>query len=266
MLAQELARVLNALPSVASKGETSQDMLVRGGSPTENGYYIDNIPLPEVRHFKTEGGQSSGPIGLVNTELISDIDFSAGGFSSRFGNHLSSVSDITYRDGNSMRLRGDVGANLAGFVFNLDGPLSEKTTFLVSARRSYLDLIANAINAGGAPSFADAQVKLTFEPNTKNKITFLNIYGTSLFENDISEAFDEGFSDAASVQSNQNTTGINWKHLWKNGFTNTSISYSLRDQEQLLTDVLTENTSLDFDSREEMAVIRSNSYLRLRCC
>lgn len=261
--AQELARVLNALPSVASKGETSQDMLVRGGSPTENGYYIDNIPLPEVRHFKTEGGQSSGPIGLVNTELISDIDFSAGGFSSRFGNHLSSVSDITYRDGNSMRLRGDVGANLAGFVFNLDGPLSDKTTFLVSARRSYLDLIANAINAGGAPSFADAQAKLTFEPNSKNKITFLNIYGTSLFENDISEAFDEGFSDAASVQSNQNTTGINWKHLWKNGFTNTSISYSLRDQEQLLTDVLTEDTSLDFDSREEMAVIRSNSYLRL---
>lgn len=261
--AQELARVLNALPSVASKGETSQDMLVRGGSPTENGYYIDNIPLPEVRHFRTQSGQSNGPIGLVNTELVSDIEFAAGGFSSKFGNHLSSVSDISYRDGNSQRLRGDIGANLAGFVFNLDGPLSEKTTFLVSARRSYLDLIANAINAGGAPSFADAQAKLTFQPNTKNKISFLNIYGTSLFENDIEEALDEGFADAVSNQNNQNTTGLNWKHLWGNGFTNTSISYSFREQEQLQTDVFTESPSIDFDSRETMAVLRSTSYFRL---
>lgn len=261
--AQELARVLNALPSVASRGETSQDMLVRGGSPTENGYYIDNIPLPEVRHFRTQSGQSNGPIGLVNTELVSDIEFAAGGFSSKFGNHLSSVSDISYRDGNSERLRGDLGANLAGFVFNLDGPVSENTTFLVSARRSYLDLIANAINAGGAPSFADAQAKLTIEPNNRNKITFLNIYGTSLFENDIEEAFDEGFADAISNQNDQNTTGLNWQHLWGKGYTNTSLSYSTRRQEQLLTDVLTKSTALDFDSRESMAVLRSNSFFRI---
>lgn len=261
--AQELARVLTALPSVASQGETSQDMLVRGGSPTENGYYIDNIPLPDVRHFRTQSGQSNGPIGLVNTELISDIEFAAGGFSSKFGNHLSSVSDISYRDGNTERFRGDVGANLAGFVFNLDGPLSDKATFLVSARRSYLDLIANAINSGGAPSFSDAQAKLTFEPNTKNKISLLNIYGTSLFDSSINEAFDEGFADAISNQNDQNTTGLNWKHLWGNGFTNTSLSYSFRTQEQLLTDVLTETPSLDFDSREAMAVLRSTSYLRL---
>lgn len=261
--AQELARVLTALPSVASQGETSQDMLVRGGSPTENGYYIDNIPLPDVRHFRTQSGQSNGPIGLVNTELISDIEFAAGGFSSTFGNHLSSVSDISYRDGNTERFRGDVGANLAGFVFNLDGPLSDKATFLVSARRSYLDLIANAINSGGAPSFSDAQAKITFEPNTKNKISLLNIYGTSLFDSSINEAFDEGFADAISNQNDQNTTGLNWKHLWGNGFTNTSLSYSFRTQEQLLTDVLTETPSLDFDSREAMAVLRSTSYLRL---
>lgn len=261
--AQELARVLNALPSVATKGETSQDMLVRGGSPTENGYYIDNIPLPDVRHFRTQSGQSNGPIGIVNTELVADIDFAAGGFSAEFGNHLSSVSDITYRDGNLNRLRGDIGANLAGFVFNLDGPISENTSFLVSARRSYLDLIANAINAGGAPSFADAQAKMTVKPNSKNSFSFLNIYGTSLFENNIEEAFDEGFADAISNQNNQNTTGLNWKHLWGNGFTNTSISYSFREQEQLLTDVLTEMPSIDFDSREAMAVLRSTSYFRL---
>ena len=152
---------------------------------------------------------------------------------------------------------------MAGFVVNLDGPVSDKTTYLLSARRSYLDLIANAINAGGAPSFADGQFKLTHNINKKNKLIFLNIYGTSLFENDTEEAFDEGFSDALSNENIQNTTGINWRHLWKSGYTNTSVSYSFRDQNQLFTDVLSSDTSIDLDAREAMAVLRSVSYLRL---
>ncbi|MCG8373566.1 MAG: TonB-dependent receptor [Balneolales bacterium] len=261
--AQELGRVLNALPSVASRGETSQDLLVRGGSPSENGNYIDNIPLPNIRHFQLQSGQSGGPIGIVNTELISDIEFSAGAFSSKFGEHLSSVSNISYRDGNNTRLRGDAGLNLAGFVVNLDGPINENLTYLVSARRSYLDLIADAINAGGAPSFQDVQAKVTFSPNTRNEITFLNIYGGSLFENDVDEAFDEGFEDAVSNENIQNTAGLNWRHLWGNGYSNTSISYSFRDQDQLLTNVLTNATSVDYESMEAMAVLRNVNYLRL---
>lgn len=261
--AQDLGRVLNALPSVVSLGETSQDLLVRGGSPSENGNYIDNIPLPNIRHFRTQGGQSAGPLGIVNTELVSDIEFSAGGFSSKYGNHLSSVSDISYRDGNTERFRGDLGVNLAGFVVNLDGPLSDNTTFLVSARRSYLDLIADALDAGGAPSFADGQFKLTHNLNKKNKLIFLNIYGTSLFENDIEEAFDEGFPDAISNENTQNTTGLNWRHLWNSGYTNTSLSYSFRDQTQLLTDVLSSETAVDLDAREALVALRSLSYFRL---
>lgn len=261
--AQELGRVLNALPSVASQGDTSQDLLVRGGSPIENGNYIDNIPLPNIRHFQNQSGRSNGPIGIVNTDLISSIDFSAGGFTAKFGNHLSSVSDISYRDGNLNRLRGDVGLNLAGFGINLDGPISENTSYLVSARRSYLDLIANAINAGGAPRYADAQVKVTSKLDSKNKLSFLNIYGRSNFTSDLSEAVEEGVSDAIDNTNNQNTMGVNWQHLWGNGYTNTSLSYSFRENDQILTDALSETTSIDFYSLEAMMVLRSVSFLRI---
>ncbi len=261
--AQELGRVLNALPSVASQGDTSQDLLVRGGSPIENGNYIDNIPLPNIRHFQNQSGRSNGPIGIVNTDLISSIDFSAGGFTSKFGNHLSSVSDITYRDGNLERLQGDAGLNLAGFTVNMDGPISNNLTYLVSARRSYLDLIANAIDAGGAPRYADAQVKLSSKIDSRNRISFLNIYGQSNFTSDLSEARDEGTAEAVDNTNNQNTSGINWQHLWNNGYTNTSVSYSFRENDQILTDALTEQTSVDFNSMEAMFAFRSVSFVRL---
>lgn len=260
---QELGRVLNALPSVASQGDTSQDLLVRGGSPTENGNYIDNIPLPNIRHFQTSSGRSNGPIGIVNTDLISSIDFSAGGFSSKFGNHLSSVSDITYRDGNLERFQGDAGLNLAGFTVNVDGPISDNFSYLVSARRSYLDLIADAINAGGAPRYADAQVKLSSKIDSRNRISFLNIYGQSNFTSDISEARDEGTADAVDNSNSQNTSGVNWQHLWNNGYSNTSVSYSFRENDVILTDAITEQTSVDFNSIEAMFAFRSVSFFRL---
>ena len=262
--AQEFSRVLTALPSVASQGETSQDIFVRGGSPSENGFIVDNIPLPDIRHLRVPAGQSNGPIGIINSDLVSDITFSAGGFSSSLGDRLSSYSEITYREGNKERFRGDVGANLAGFSFNVDGPVQDgKGTLLLSARRSYLDLIADAIDAGGAPRFSDFQAKYTYQFNKNNKLTFLNIYGSSLFESSFADAIDEGQPDAVSNGNDQNTIGLNWRRLWKNGYTNTSISYSFFSLDQELRDVFTENPSVDFETFEQSIFLRSVTFLKL---
>ena len=87
---QEISRVLNSLPSVASVGENRQDMMVRGGGPTENGFIIDNIHIPNISHFNTSDGRSNGPIGIINTEIVQNLNFYANGFSSKFGNKLSS--------------------------------------------------------------------------------------------------------------------------------------------------------------------------------
>ncbi len=85
---QEVTRILNRLPSVASVGENRQDMMVRGGGPTENGFIIDNIPIPSVSHFQQSDGRSNGPIGIINTDMVESLEFYANGFSSTYGNNL----------------------------------------------------------------------------------------------------------------------------------------------------------------------------------
>ncbi|SVC58270.1 uncharacterized protein METZ01_LOCUS311124, partial [marine metagenome] len=90
---QEITRIINTLPSVASVGENRQDMMVRGGGPTENGFIIDNIPIPSVSHFQQADGRSNGPVGLINTDMVENLDFFSNGFSSKYGNKLSSFGD-----------------------------------------------------------------------------------------------------------------------------------------------------------------------------
>ena len=74
---QEISRIINTLPSVASVGENRQDMMVRGGGPTENGFIIDNIPIPSVSHFQQADGRSNGPVGLINSDMVENLDFLA---------------------------------------------------------------------------------------------------------------------------------------------------------------------------------------------
>ena len=150
---QELSRIINSLPSVASVGENRQDMMVRGGGPTENGFIIDNIPIPSISHFNQDDGRSNGPIGLINTEMIESLEFYSNGFSAKYGNRLSSYGDIVYRSGNQEQLEGNMSLGIGGAGALFEGPLGENTTYILSLRRSYLDVIAGALNAGGLPSY-----------------------------------------------------------------------------------------------------------------
>ena len=114
---QEISRIINTLPSVASVGENRQDMMVRGGGPTENGFIIDNIPIPSVSHFKQADGRSNGPVGLINSDMVESLDFFSNGFSSKYGNKLSSFGDITYRSGNRENIEGEGLLELEALVF-----------------------------------------------------------------------------------------------------------------------------------------------------
>lgn len=244
---QEIARVLNAIPGVAARGETSQDLFVRGGSPSENAFYIDNIFIPNAQHFSTGDGSSFGPTGLINTEFIERIDFYTGGFSAAYGDRLSSVSNLTYRDGNPFLFTGELGLNFSGGSAILEAPLPNgKGSWFVSGRRSYLDLIANAIDAGGAPRFADLQGKVTYKLDKRNTISMLNLYGSSRFKQVRDDAVEDGDDEFIDAQNEQNTIGTNWRHLWKgDGFSNTSISYSFRDRNFTSTDVLSDARKIE---------------------
>ncbi|GAB5519998.1 MAG: TonB-dependent receptor [Rhodothermales bacterium] len=230
--AQEISRVLSSLPGVAARGETSQDLFVRGGSPLENAFYIDNIYIPTAQHFATPDGSSFGPTGLINTEFVERLDFFTGGFSSTYGDRLSSVSAVTYRTGNANRTTGEVGLNFAGGTAILEGPIGSDATYFVSARRSYLDLIADAINAGGAPTFSDIQGKAEIKLSPRSTLSILNLYGQSTFEQSQADAIETGDGEYFDVENQQNTAGLTWRQLWQgNGFSTTSVSYSFKDRD-----------------------------------
>ena len=243
---QEISRILNALPSVASVGENRQDMLVRGGGPTENGFVIDNIHIPSISHFNTPDGRSNGPIGMINTEMVDDIEFFSNGFPAEFGNKLSSYGDISYRDGKKDSLAGNVSIGMGGAGSLIEGSIIDDVTFIGSYRRSYLDLISDAINAGGGlPSYDDLQGKLKYSPSHYDAFTILLVNGNSLYDRKKEESISVGEDTYGNVKNKQNTIGLGHRHIWnQNTYSSTSISISKQNANAIFYENQSDTVSL----------------------
>ena len=243
---QEISRILNALPSVASVGENRQDMLVRGGGPTENGFVIDNIHIPSISHFNTPDGRSNGPIGMINTEMVDDIEFFSNGFPAEFGNKLSSYGDISYRDGKKDSLAGNVSIGMGGAGSLIEGSIIDDVTFIGSYRRSYLDLISDAINAGGGlPSYDDLQGKLKYSPSHYDAFTILLVNGNSLYDRKKEESISAGEDTYGNVKNKQNTIGLGHRHIWnQNAYSSTSISISKQNANAIFYENQSDTVSL----------------------
>ena len=256
---QEITRVLNALPGVASRGETSQDLFVRGGSPLENGFYIDNVFIPNASHFTTGDGSTFGPTGLINTEFVEQVDFYSGGFSAIYGDRLSSVSMIRYRDGNESRTTGELGINFAGGTAILEGPMAKgEGSYFISGRRSYLDIIANAIDAGGAPAFGDLQGKATYRFNKYHSLSFLNLFGNSRFRQKAEDAEELGDNEFIDVTGWQNTVGLVWTAIWGgDGYSSTAASYSIRERDFTSRRLIDNSFELDEQIRGDYLNVRN---------
>ncbi|MFM9055788.1 MAG: TonB-dependent receptor plug domain-containing protein, partial [Bacteroidota bacterium] len=93
---RDISKVLQSLPGVASPASFRNDLIVRGGSPNENRFYLDGIEIPNINHFATQGA-SGGPVGLLNVDFINEVDFYSGAFPANRGNALSSVLDIRFK-------------------------------------------------------------------------------------------------------------------------------------------------------------------------
>ncbi|MCE7934440.1 MAG: TonB-dependent receptor [Chlorobi bacterium CHB2] len=230
--AGDISRVLNALPSVARTADNRNDLAVRGGSPVETSFSIDNIPIPNVNYFPQQGS-SGGPIGFLNVDFIDGVEFQAGGFGAEYGDRLSSVVNINYRDGNREELEGQIDLNMAGFGGAIEGPLPGSVgSFMLSGHRSYLDLIQSGSNYDGAPRFGDLQGKATVDLDQNNRVTLLGIAALSQFNRTYEEAQDNGNS-YGEQQALQTTAGGNWRSIWSGvGFSNTSLSFSSTDADE----------------------------------
>ena len=174
---RDISRIVQSYPGVAfSPIGYRNDLIVRGGSPSENRFYLDGVEIPNINHFSTQGA-SGGPVGILNADLIREVDFYTGAFPTDKGNALSSVLDFKLRDGDMERnsLKATLGASEVSLASN--GHLGKKTSYLVSVRQSYLQFLFDMLGLPFLPTFTDAQFKLKTRFDARNELTVLGLGG-----------------------------------------------------------------------------------------
>lgn len=235
---EDVVRALSILPGVAQASAGRNDLVVRGGAPSENLYLVDGFVIPNINHFGNQGA-TGGPISFINLDFVRETSFSSGGFSSLYGDKLSSVLTIDLRDGRKDHFgsKGTIAASQFGL--NLEGPVGQKGSYIFSVRRSYLDFIFNAAGFNFVPEYYDALTKFTFDLDEKNRISYLFIgaFDRVKFNNKDSEDL---YENSRILGSNQNTyvTGLSYRRLFEKGFFNLILSRNFTDFDSSQRDTL----------------------------
>ncbi len=173
--AEDIFRVMQSMPGVATAGGKSAQLIVRGGSPDENLTLLDNIEIYNPIHF-ARTGESMGIISIVNPALLEKVDFLTGGFPAKYGDKMSSVFDMKLQDGNKELYNSDVNLNIAGFGVMVDGPLIENSSMIFSVRRGFLDVLTSLMGKPAAPRYYDAVGKITYDIDANNRLSFVGFY------------------------------------------------------------------------------------------
>ena len=171
---RDISKVIQSLPGVASSVSFRNDIIIRGGSPSENRFYLEDIEIPTINHFSTQGA-TGGPVGMINVDFIREVDFISGAFPSNRGNALSSVMNIKLIDGRDDRPGATftVGASEVAAAF--ETPLKDKGNFIFAWRTSYLQLLFKALQLPFLPTYNDFQMKTKLRLNQKNELTILGL-------------------------------------------------------------------------------------------
>ncbi|GAB5552349.1 MAG: TonB-dependent receptor [Saprospiraceae bacterium] len=254
---RDISKVVQTLPGVTTTAAFRNDLIIRGGAPNENRFYLDDVEVPNINHFATQGA-SGGPVGLINVNFINEVDFFSGAFPANRGNTLSSVLNFRQRDGRDDRIGGIFMAGSSDVGLTLEGPIGEKTTFLVSARRSYLQFLFDAIGLPFLPTYNDFQAKVKVKLDTKNELTFIGLGAIDDFTLNL-EADDT--EDKRFLLENLPTTpqwnytnGLVYKHYEDNGFWTMVLSRNMLNNEAIKyldnDDSTEDNLILDYRSQE----------------
>ena len=267
---RDISRVIQNFPGVASTVAYRNDLMVRGGGPSENRFFLDGVEIPTINHFATQGA-SGGPVGIINPDFIREVNFYSTAFPASRGNALSSVLDFKMKEANPEKysFRGVVGASEVGVSAN--GPLSPKTTFQVSVRRSYLQFLFDMIGLPFLPTFTDAQFRIRHQFNPRNELIVLGLGAIddmklNLNMPDMSEKNQYILSYLPVVKQKTYTLGAVYKHKAGNN------TYSLIAGRSLLNnknkkykdndDSLPENLTLNYQSDEIINSLRSENNFR----
>jgi outer membrane receptor for ferrienterochelin and colicin len=239
---RDISNVIRSLPGVASTPAFRNDIIIRGGAPNENRFYLDGVEVPNINHFSTQGS-SGGPVGLINVNFIREVDYYSGAFPANRGNALSSVFEFKQKDGRNDKLGFSITSGATDFGLTAEGPLGKNTTFIASARRSYLQFLFKAIGLPFLPIYNDFQFKVKTRFSDKDELTLIGLGAIDNFELnlDANETENQRYIlNYLPIQEQWNyTNGAVYKRFFKTGYhtfvlsrnmlNNTSIKYKNND-------------------------------------
>ncbi|WP_417799835.1 TonB-dependent receptor [Tenacibaculum sp.] len=260
---RDVLKVIQSFPGVASNPGFRNDIIIRGGATSENKFYLDGIEVPVINHFQTQGA-TGGPVGIMNADLIRKVDFYSSAFPANRGNSLSSVIEFTQKRGNpnSLNTRATIGTSDAGIT--LDGPLGKNTTFMFSARQSYLQFLFKLIKLPFLPTYSDFQVNVKSQLSKNSELSIVALGAIDDFE--INKEVNDGETDLETIKRNKvilnavpvnsqwnYTVGASYKYfapnsthlvvLSRNEWKNKAIKYFLNEE-------IPANLLLDYSSKE----------------
>lgn len=215
---EDIIRAISVVPGVAAQANGRNDLVVRGGGPTENLFLIDGLEVPNINHFGTQGA-TGGPLSLINLDFVDGTDFSTGGFGVRYGDRLSSVTSISLREARTDRWGGKATISGSQFGANAEGPLGTAGSNMhLSVRRSYLDWIFKAAGFGFIPQYWDFQTKVVYPISNTDRLDFFAIGALDdvIFNSDTRE---KRLSNSQILGSDQNqyVTGLTWRRVSSSG-------------------------------------------------
>lgn len=201
---RDISKIIQSLPGVITIPGFRNDVVIRGGAPSENKFYLDGIEIPVINHFQTQGS-TGGPVGLLNVNFIKKVNFFTGAFPVNYSNGLSSVFDFQQIDGNKEKgnYRFTVGSSDLGFT--ADGPMGKKATYIFSARQSYLQGLFSVLGLPFLPNFIDYQGKVQIDLGKNDKLTILTVGAVDFFQ--LNTKVNEGITDSVQLKSNRYILG-----------------------------------------------------------
>lgn len=226
---KDVARIVRSYPGVAySPIGYRNDLIVRGGGPSENAFFIDGVEIPNINHFATQGA-SGGPVSILNSDLIREISFYTGSFPANRGGALSSVMDITLKDGNpdKQAFKAILGASEAGV--SASGHIGSRTTYIASVRQSYLQLLFRLLGLPMLPNYIDGQVKIKTKLDSRNEITFLALAGfddMKLNKEPDDKSDEYLLSYLPLLKQETFTAGVSYKHFAERNIQTYTLSYN----------------------------------------
>lgn len=233
----DVLKVLQLLPGVQSGAEGSSGLYVRGGGPDQNLLLLDGVPVYNASHL-------FGFISVFNADAINHVELVKGGFPARYGGRLSSVIDISMKEGNAKELKGEGSFGLVASRLTVEGPIKkDRTSFIVSARRTYIDLLSRpmvkALSKGDVTTgyfFYDLNTKINHRINDRNRIYLSTYLGDDKAYSRFRDSYDNqtpsgkehvSYEDEFSLRWGNITTALRWNKIFTNKlFSNVTATYS----------------------------------------